>query len=71
MKIIVSDRELIESGIIVRSSYIVVSIHDPEKRPARRFETIGAAGGAARCLPRCRAGGVDVIADGCEVDDRR
>lgn len=34
MKIIVTDRESIESGIVVLSSYIVVSIHDPDKRKA-------------------------------------
>ena len=35
MKIIVTDRESIERGIIVRSSYVVISIRDPEKPKAK------------------------------------
>ncbi len=31
----VTDRESVEDGILVRGSYVVISIHDPEKRPAR------------------------------------
>jgi len=35
MNIIVSDRESMEHGIVVRSSYIAVSIRDPDKKKAR------------------------------------
>lgn len=35
VKIVVTDRESIERGVLVRSSYVVVSIHDPDKPPAR------------------------------------
>jgi predicted protein tyrosine phosphatase len=35
MKIIVTDREGIEAGVLVHSPYIVISVHDPDKRPAR------------------------------------
>ena len=35
MQFIVTDRLSIEGGILVRSSYIVISIHDPDKRRAR------------------------------------
>lgn len=35
MEIIVSDRESVEAGIVVRSSYVVVSIHDPDRPKAR------------------------------------
>jgi len=32
MKFVVLDRESVEQGILLRSSYIVISIRDPEKR---------------------------------------
>ena len=35
MKFIVTDREGIEAGIVVRSAYVVISIHDPDRCPAR------------------------------------
>jgi predicted protein tyrosine phosphatase len=35
VKIVVTDRESIERGVLVRSSYVVVSIHDPDKPPPR------------------------------------
>ena len=35
MEFIVQDRDSIEHGVLVRSSYIVVSIRDPDKRKAR------------------------------------
>lgn len=35
MKFVVSDRQSIEEGILVRSSYVVISIHDPDKRRPR------------------------------------
>lgn len=35
MEFIVGDRELVERGILVRSSYIVISIRDPDKRKVR------------------------------------
>jgi len=35
MHFTVSDRASIEAGILVKSSYIVISIHDPDKRKAR------------------------------------
>ena len=35
MKFIVTDREGIEAGIVVRSAYVVISIHDPGKCPAK------------------------------------
>jgi predicted protein tyrosine phosphatase len=34
MDLIVTDRESIQRGIIVRSNYVVISIRDPEKQPA-------------------------------------
>jgi len=34
MRIIVTDRAEIEAGILVRSAYVVISIHDPTKPPA-------------------------------------
>lgn len=33
MKFIVTDREGIEKGVLVDSSYVVISIHDPNTRP--------------------------------------
>jgi predicted protein tyrosine phosphatase len=35
MEFIVTDRESIESSIVVRSAYAVISIHDPDKRRPR------------------------------------
>jgi predicted protein tyrosine phosphatase len=35
MNIVVTDRDSIERGILVRSSYVVISIHDPDKTSAR------------------------------------
>lgn len=35
MRLIVSDRESIERGLLVRSAYILISIRDPDKRPVR------------------------------------
>jgi predicted protein tyrosine phosphatase len=35
MKLIVKDRYSIERGILVRSAYVVISIHDPDKQRAR------------------------------------
>jgi hypothetical protein len=35
MELIVTDRESVERGILVRSAYVVISIHDPDKRRAR------------------------------------
>lgn len=35
LNFIVSDRASIEEGIIVRSSYVVISIRDPDKKKAR------------------------------------
>ena len=35
MEFIVTDRVGIEEGVLVRSPYIVISIHDPNKRPAK------------------------------------
>ena len=35
MRIIVADRAEIEAGILVRSTYVVISIHDPAKHPAK------------------------------------
>lgn len=32
MNILVTDRDSIEAGILVRSSYVVISIHDPDKK---------------------------------------
>ncbi len=34
MEFIVTDRESIEAGLLVKSSYVVISIHNPDKRPA-------------------------------------
>ena len=34
MRFIVSDRRSIEEGVLVRSSYVVISIHDPDKTKA-------------------------------------
>ena len=31
MDFIITDRETIEAGLLVRSSYVVISIHDPDK----------------------------------------
>src|SRR3954467_3561018 len=35
MEIIITDREGIEKGVMVKSSYVVISIHDPDKQPPR------------------------------------
>ncbi len=35
MHVIVTDRDSIERGILVRSSYVVISIRDPDKKKAR------------------------------------
>lgn len=35
MELVVTDREGIEEGVLVRSSYIVISIHDPDRRKAK------------------------------------
>lgn len=35
LKIIVSNREDVEAGLLVRSSYALISIRDPDKRPVR------------------------------------
>lgn len=35
MEFVVQDRESVERGILVRSSYIVISIRDPDKRKVR------------------------------------
>ena len=35
MDFIVKDRDSIEHGVLVRSSYVVISIRDPDKRKAR------------------------------------
>ncbi len=37
----VTDRESIQRGILVRGSYVVVSIHDPDMRPARVLRQSG------------------------------
>jgi predicted protein tyrosine phosphatase len=34
LEIIVTDRRTIEAGIVVRSNYVVISIHDPGEPPA-------------------------------------
>ncbi|HTG43196.1 MAG TPA: hypothetical protein VK633_01570 [Verrucomicrobiae bacterium] len=44
MEFIVTDREGIEAGVLVRSSYIVISIHDPDNRPARVRQQPGLRG---------------------------
>lgn len=41
MKLIVTDRASIERGIVVRSSYVVLSIHDPDKPPPRIPSRVG------------------------------
>lgn len=41
MKIIVADRPTIERGLVVRSSYIVISITDPHKPDAKIPKTSG------------------------------
>jgi predicted protein tyrosine phosphatase len=33
MDFIITDREGIEKGVLVKSSYVVISIHDPDKQP--------------------------------------
>jgi predicted protein tyrosine phosphatase len=38
LEIIVTDRRTIEAGIVVRSDYIVISIHDPGEPPAKVAE---------------------------------
>lgn len=35
MKLIVTDRASIESGLVVRGSFVVISIHDADKKPAK------------------------------------
>ena len=35
MDFIITDREGIEKGVLVRSAYVVISIHDPARRPPR------------------------------------
>jgi len=35
LNFIVADRETIEAGLVVRSAYAVISIHDPDKPPAK------------------------------------
>ena len=41
MNIIVTDRESIEAGLLVRSSYVVISIRDPGKKKAAVRKTSG------------------------------
>lgn len=41
MKLIVSDRRSVERGLVVRSTYSVISIHDPDKPPAAVPRTSG------------------------------
>ncbi len=35
MDFVVTDREGIEAGVLVQSAYVVISIHDPDKPPAK------------------------------------
>lgn len=35
MDFIVSDRETVERGLLVRNAYVLISIRDPDKRPVR------------------------------------
>lgn len=35
MDFIVTDRDGIEAKLVIRSSYVVISIHDPRRRPAK------------------------------------
>jgi predicted protein tyrosine phosphatase len=44
MQFIVEGRQGVERGIVVRVPYIVISIHDPGKRPARIRRTAGLRG---------------------------
>jgi len=44
MKFIVRDRESVEQGILVRSSYILISIRDPDKRKVRVRKQSGLRG---------------------------
>ena len=44
MEILVTDREGIERGLVVRSAYVVISIHDPTKPPARVRPQMGLRG---------------------------
>ena len=48
MNILVTDRQSIEEGFVVRSSYALISITDPDRPPARVPNTIG-----CRALLRC------------------
>ncbi len=41
MEFIVRDRELVEAGITVRSSYVLISIRDPDKRKVRIPKQVG------------------------------
>ncbi len=41
MQLIVTDRASIEEGVIVRTSYAVISIHDEDKPPARIPQRVG------------------------------
>jgi len=41
MKFIVTDRESIEGGILIRSAYVVISIRDPNKRKVRVLKQPG------------------------------
>ena len=35
LEIIATDRKSIEAGFVIRSSYVVISIRDPDKKPAK------------------------------------
>ena len=41
MDFIITDRETIESGLLVQTSYVVISIRDPHKRPAKVHKQAG------------------------------
>lgn len=78
MKFLVTDREGIGRGLIVQSSYIVISIHDPDKPRPRVPKTQGSKpccglhfmtpsqqrGFACRTKSCCRTG---VMGSSCEI----
>ena len=41
MNFIVTDRESIEAGLLVRTAYVVISIRDPDKKKAAVRKTSG------------------------------
>lgn len=61
MDFIITDREGIEKGVLVKSSYVVISIHDPNTEPPRVRQQPGFRAKLVLCFDDA-----EEIPDGCE-----